>query len=64
VFPVRYGLDFDIPEDFILHSHCSKNLKSYIDTCTLQLIPLVTYHQNVVVPVGLAYQCFRETMLT
>jgi hypothetical protein len=27
---VRYELDFYIPEDDILHSHCRENLKSYI----------------------------------
>jgi hypothetical protein len=27
VFPVRYDLDFYIPEDAILHSHCRENLK-------------------------------------
>jgi hypothetical protein len=28
--PVRYELGFHIPEDGILHSHRSENLKSYI----------------------------------
>jgi hypothetical protein len=28
--PVKYELGFYIPEDDILHSHCSENLKSYI----------------------------------
>jgi hypothetical protein len=28
--PVRYELDFYIPEDGILHSHRHGNLKSYI----------------------------------
>jgi hypothetical protein len=32
VFPVRYELEFYIPEDGILHSHRRENLKSYI-TC-------------------------------
>jgi hypothetical protein len=27
---VWYELDFYIPEDNILHSHCRENLKSYI----------------------------------
>jgi hypothetical protein len=27
---MRYELDFYIPEDDILHSHCRENLKSYI----------------------------------
>jgi hypothetical protein len=30
VFPVRYDLSFCIPEDGILHSHRSENLKSYM----------------------------------
>jgi hypothetical protein len=30
VSPVKYELDFYVPEDAILHSHCSGNLKSYI----------------------------------
>jgi hypothetical protein len=30
VFPVRYGLDFYVPEDGVLHSHRRENLKSYI----------------------------------
>jgi hypothetical protein len=30
VSPVRYELDFYIPEDGILHSHRYENLKSYI----------------------------------
>jgi hypothetical protein len=29
--PVRYELDFYIPEDGILHSHSRENLKSYIE---------------------------------
>jgi hypothetical protein len=29
VSPVKYELGFYIPEDDILHSHCSENLKSY-----------------------------------
>jgi hypothetical protein len=29
VSPVKYELDFYIPEDDILHSHCCENLKSY-----------------------------------
>jgi hypothetical protein len=29
MFPVRYELDFYIPEDDILHSHRRENLKSY-----------------------------------
>jgi hypothetical protein len=29
VSPVRYELDFYIPEDDILHSHCRENFKSY-----------------------------------
>jgi hypothetical protein len=37
VFPVKYELGFDIPEDGILHSHRSENLKSYIITCTSSL---------------------------
>jgi hypothetical protein len=28
---MRYELGFYIPEDGILHSHCRKNLKSYIE---------------------------------
>jgi hypothetical protein len=28
--PVKYELDFYIPEDDILHSHCRGNLKYYI----------------------------------
>jgi hypothetical protein len=31
VTPVRYELGFYIAEDCILHSHCSENLKSYIE---------------------------------
>jgi hypothetical protein len=27
---VKYELDFYIPEDDSLHSHCRENLKSYI----------------------------------
>jgi hypothetical protein len=27
---MRYKLDFYIPEDDILHSHCRENVKSYI----------------------------------
>jgi hypothetical protein len=30
VFPMRYKLDFYIPEEDILNSHCRENLKSYI----------------------------------
>jgi hypothetical protein len=30
VSPVKYELDFYIPEDGILHSHCRETLKSYI----------------------------------
>jgi hypothetical protein len=30
VSPVKYELGFYIPEDYILHSHCRENLKSYI----------------------------------
>jgi hypothetical protein len=30
VSPVRYELDFHIPEDATLHSHRRQNLKSYI----------------------------------
>jgi hypothetical protein len=30
VSPVKYELEFYIPEDGILHSHCRENLKSYI----------------------------------
>jgi hypothetical protein len=29
VSPLRYELDFHIPEDGILHSHCHENIKSY-----------------------------------
>jgi hypothetical protein len=29
MFPVKYELDFYIPEDGILHSHRCENLKSY-----------------------------------
>jgi hypothetical protein len=29
VFPVKYELEFYIPEDAILHSHRRENLKSY-----------------------------------
>jgi hypothetical protein len=36
MFPVRYELDFYIPEDSILHSHRRENLKSY-------LLPLVAF---------------------
>jgi hypothetical protein len=32
VSPVKYKLEFYIPEDTILHSHCRENLKSYILT--------------------------------
>jgi hypothetical protein len=35
VSPVKYELGFYIPEDDILHSHCSENLKSYIDFSNL-----------------------------
>jgi hypothetical protein len=30
VSPVKYVLEFYIPEDDILHSHCRENLKSYV----------------------------------
>jgi hypothetical protein len=30
VSPVKYELGFYIPEEDILHSHCSEHLKSYI----------------------------------
>jgi hypothetical protein len=30
VSPAKYELAFYIPEEDILHSHCRKNLKSYI----------------------------------
>jgi hypothetical protein len=30
VSPVKYELDFYIPEDCVLHSHRRENLKSYI----------------------------------
>jgi hypothetical protein len=30
VFPMRYELGFNIPEDDILHGHRRENLKSYI----------------------------------
>jgi hypothetical protein len=36
VSPVRYELDFHIPEDGILHSHRRENLKSYIVMNTSQ----------------------------
>jgi hypothetical protein len=32
VSPVKYELDFYIPEDAILHSHRRENLKSYINS--------------------------------
>jgi hypothetical protein len=30
MFPVRYELGFNIPEDSIFHSHRHENLKSYV----------------------------------
>jgi hypothetical protein len=36
VSPVRYELEFYIPEGAILHSDCRGNLKSYIDYSCLQ----------------------------
>jgi hypothetical protein len=30
VFPVKYELDYYIPEDYVLHSHRCKSHKSYI----------------------------------
>jgi hypothetical protein len=36
VFPVRYELNFYIPEDVMLHSHRRDMLKSYIGTNILQ----------------------------
>jgi hypothetical protein len=30
VSPLKYELEFYIPEDGVLHSHCRENLKSYI----------------------------------
>jgi hypothetical protein len=35
VSPVKYELDFYIPEKAILHSHCRENLKSYTTENTL-----------------------------
>jgi hypothetical protein len=44
VFPVRYELGFNIPEDGILRSHRRENLKSYIAiACRNQLD---TYHHT------------------
>jgi hypothetical protein len=37
VSPVRYELDFYIPEDDILHSHCHENLRSYVVICNFML---------------------------
>jgi hypothetical protein len=31
VSPVKYKLDFYIPEDDILHNHLRETLKSYVD---------------------------------
>jgi hypothetical protein len=44
VFPVKYELDFYIPEDDIPHSHCRETLKSYIALTgwTLQQICIVS----------------------
>jgi hypothetical protein len=36
VSPVKYEMEFYIPEDDILHSDCRENLKSYIDLIVLQ----------------------------
>jgi hypothetical protein len=46
VSPVRYELDFCIPEDDILHSHRRENLKSYI-----ALTGLILYWRRNVPPV-------------
>jgi hypothetical protein len=35
VFPVRYELDFNIPENGILHSHRRENLKFYTNGVVL-----------------------------
>jgi hypothetical protein len=37
VSPVRYELEFDIPEDDILHSYHRENFKSYIALTGLAL---------------------------
>jgi hypothetical protein len=38
VSPVKYELDFYIPEDGILHSHRRQSLKSYIELTSLTLL--------------------------
>jgi hypothetical protein len=35
VSPVRYELEFYVPEDDILHTHRRENLESYFQTLTL-----------------------------
>jgi hypothetical protein len=42
VSPVKYKLGSYIPEDDILHSYRSKNLKSYIDAYSVPLGSPVT----------------------
>jgi hypothetical protein len=37
--PVRYELGFYIPEDYILHSHCRENLRSYLYRVALRYTP-------------------------
>jgi hypothetical protein len=43
VFPVRYELGSYDPEDGILQSHCSENLKSYKPRCPKSIHLCVSY---------------------
>jgi hypothetical protein len=38
--PVKYELGFYIPEDGILHSHCSENLNSYMNFMNIFMFSL------------------------
>jgi hypothetical protein len=54
VSPVRYELDVYIPEDDILHSHSSENLKFYIIGISFRDLPACSI---VTVLLGGSYAC-------
>jgi hypothetical protein len=55
VSPVRYELGFYVPEDDILHSHCRKDLISYIELtggaiCRTHNVSPVRYELGIYIP--------------
>jgi hypothetical protein len=68
VSPVKYELGFYIPEDGILHSHCRKNLKSYIALTVRAMyrrrnVSPVKYELGFYIPYdGILHSQFRENL--